>query len=118
MPAALFKLTEGIEEASLDERGETSAFLGREAVIFQVGFGMGEVDLGVSHVEVAAENYRFATFQLLEVTAEIAAELGARVIKQFPAQGYGPAMDTALRSGLGRVVVTLDAGASSRAGSI
>jgi glycosyltransferase involved in cell wall biosynthesis len=41
-------------------------------------------------------------------TAEIAGELGARVIKQFPPQGYGPAMDTALRSGLGRVVVTLD----------
>src|SRR5580700_8312849 len=41
-------------------------------------------------------------------TAEIAADLGARVIKQFPPQGYGPAMDTALRSGLGQVVVTLD----------
>jgi glycosyltransferase involved in cell wall biosynthesis len=41
-------------------------------------------------------------------TAEIAAQLGARVIKQFPPRGYGPAMDTALRSGLGRVVVTLD----------
>jgi glycosyltransferase involved in cell wall biosynthesis len=41
-------------------------------------------------------------------TAEIAAELGARVIKQFPPRGYGPAMDTALRSGLGQVVVTLD----------
>ena len=34
--------------------------------------------------------------------------LGARVIKQFPPRGYGPAMDTALRSGNGRVVVTLD----------
>ena len=32
-------------------------------------------------------------------TAEIAEELGARVIKQFPPRGYGPAMDTALRSG-------------------
>jgi glycosyltransferase involved in cell wall biosynthesis len=41
-------------------------------------------------------------------TAEIAGELGARVIKQFPPQGYGPAMDTALRSGSGQVVVTLD----------
>jgi glycosyltransferase involved in cell wall biosynthesis len=41
-------------------------------------------------------------------TAEIAADLGARVIKQFPPQGYGPAMDKALRSGLGKVVVTLD----------
>jgi glycosyltransferase involved in cell wall biosynthesis len=41
-------------------------------------------------------------------TAEIAQELGARVIKQFPPQGYGPAMDKALRSGSGQVVVTLD----------
>jgi glycosyltransferase involved in cell wall biosynthesis len=41
-------------------------------------------------------------------TAEIATELGARVIKQFPPKGYGPAMDTALRSASGKVVVTLD----------
>jgi glycosyltransferase involved in cell wall biosynthesis len=41
-------------------------------------------------------------------TAEIAEELGARVIKQFPPKGYGPAMDLALRSGRGQVVVTLD----------
>jgi glycosyltransferase involved in cell wall biosynthesis len=41
-------------------------------------------------------------------TAEIAQERGARVIKQFPPKGYGPAMDVALRSGTGRVVVTLD----------
>ena len=41
-------------------------------------------------------------------TAEIAEGLGARVIKQFPPRGYGPAMDAALRSALGKVVVTLD----------
>jgi glycosyltransferase involved in cell wall biosynthesis len=41
-------------------------------------------------------------------TAEIAASLGARVIKQFPPQGYGPALDRALREGTGEVVVTLD----------
>jgi glycosyltransferase involved in cell wall biosynthesis len=41
-------------------------------------------------------------------TAEIAEGLGARVIKQFPPIGYGPAMDLALRSGRGKVVVTLD----------
>lgn len=41
-------------------------------------------------------------------TAEIAEELGARVIKQFPPKGYGMAMDTALRSVGGQVVVTLD----------
>ena len=31
-------------------------------------------------------------------TAEIAESLGARVVRQFPARGYGPAMDTALHS--------------------
>lgn len=43
-----------------------------------------------------------------DATAEIAESLGARVIKQFPPIGYGPAMDVALRSGSGAVVVTLD----------
>jgi glycosyltransferase involved in cell wall biosynthesis len=41
-------------------------------------------------------------------TAEIAAALGARVIVQLPPRGYGPAMDLALRSSRGKVVVTLD----------
>ncbi len=41
-------------------------------------------------------------------TAEIATELGCRVIKQFPPQGYGPAMDRAVREASGDVVITLD----------
>jgi glycosyltransferase involved in cell wall biosynthesis len=41
-------------------------------------------------------------------TAEIARSLGAEVIVQLPPRGYGPAMDLALRSGRGEVVVTLD----------
>lgn len=41
-------------------------------------------------------------------TAEIAAERGCRVIKQFPPKGYGPAMDRAVREASGDVVVTLD----------
>lgn len=41
-------------------------------------------------------------------TAEIAQSLGARVIKQFPPKGYGPAMDMVLRAAQGEVVVTLD----------
>jgi glycosyltransferase involved in cell wall biosynthesis len=41
-------------------------------------------------------------------TAEIARGLGAKVIEQLPPRGYGPAMDLALRSGQGEVVVTLD----------
>ena len=43
-----------------------------------------------------------------DATAQIAEDLGARVIRQFPPRGYGPAMDTALRSAAGKVVVTLD----------
>ncbi|MEO8382549.1 MAG: glycosyltransferase family 2 protein [Acidobacteriota bacterium] len=41
-------------------------------------------------------------------TAEIGESLGCRVIKQFPPQGYGPAMDRAVREAHGDIVVTLD----------
>lgn len=41
-------------------------------------------------------------------TAEIAESLGCRVIRQFPPQGYGPAMDRAVREASGDIVVTLD----------
>jgi Glycosyltransferases involved in cell wall biogenesis len=41
-------------------------------------------------------------------TAEIAAELGCRVLKQFPPKGYGPAMERAVRDARGDVVITLD----------
>ena len=41
-------------------------------------------------------------------TPEIAETLGCRVIRQFPPQGYGPAMDRAVREAAGDVVVTLD----------
>jgi glycosyltransferase involved in cell wall biosynthesis len=41
-------------------------------------------------------------------TAEIASANGAKVIRQFPPCGYGPAMERALREGLGEVIVTLD----------
>jgi len=41
-------------------------------------------------------------------TAEIAQSLGAKVIRQYPPRGYGRAMDLALRSAQGEVVVTMD----------
>ena len=41
-------------------------------------------------------------------TPEIAESMGARVIRQFPPKGYGPAMEMALRSANGEVVVTMD----------
>lgn len=41
-------------------------------------------------------------------TPEIAAEKSCRVLRQFPPQGYGPAMDRAVREASGDVVLTLD----------
>lgn len=41
-------------------------------------------------------------------TPEIAAAMGARVIRQFPPQGYGRAMMRALTDAEGKVVITLD----------
>ncbi len=41
-------------------------------------------------------------------TPEIAARLGARVIRQFPPRGYGNAMKRVLRESKGEVIVTLD----------
>lgn len=41
-------------------------------------------------------------------TPQIAGEMGARVVRQFPPQGYGRAMGRALSEGLGKVVITLD----------
>jgi glycosyltransferase involved in cell wall biosynthesis len=43
-----------------------------------------------------------------DATPEIAERLGARVIRQFPPQGYGRAMLNALQECRGDVVVTLD----------
>jgi len=43
-----------------------------------------------------------------DATPEIAASMGIKVIRQYPAQGYGRAMDLALRSASGNVAVTLD----------
>jgi len=41
-------------------------------------------------------------------TPEIAESMGCRVIRQFPPQGYGPAMDRAVREASGEIVITLD----------
>jgi glycosyltransferase involved in cell wall biosynthesis len=43
-----------------------------------------------------------------DATPDIAEKLGARVIRQFPPQGYGCAMARVLKESHGQVVVTLD----------
>lgn len=41
-------------------------------------------------------------------TAQIAEELGCNVIKQYPPKGYGPAMEKALLSANGDIIITMD----------
>lgn len=43
-----------------------------------------------------------------DATPEIAEQMGARVIRQFPPRGYGNAMATVLKESYGDVVVTMD----------
>ena len=75
MPAASLEFAKRVEEAGLQEGAKAGAFLGREAVVLQVGLRVGEINFGVRHVEVAAEDHRFSAFELLEVTEEVAVPL-------------------------------------------
>jgi glycosyltransferase involved in cell wall biosynthesis len=51
-------------------------------------------------------------------TADLAAALGCRVIRQYPAQGYGPALALALKSAVGDVIITMDCDNTYPAGAI
>jgi len=53
-----------------------------------------------------------------DATAQIAGQLGARVIRQFPPRGYGNAMARVLRECRGEVTVTLDCDGTYPAGEI
>src|SRR5439155_1657774 len=77
MPAIRLEHAESVEKTGLHKRGETGSFLGRETVIVHVVLWIGEVDFGVRHVEVAAEDDGLFPFKLLEVAEEIAVPLSA-----------------------------------------
>jgi glycosyltransferase involved in cell wall biosynthesis len=53
-----------------------------------------------------------------DATPEIAERLGARVLRQFPPQGYGRAMARVLKESRGKVVVTMDCDGTYPAGQI
>lgn len=72
MTAALFKFPKGVNETGFDERAEAGPFLDSETVIAHVGLGIGEIDLGMGDVEVAAKDDGLFAFQFFEVTEEIA----------------------------------------------
>src|SRR5579864_217527 len=53
-----------------------------------------------------------------DATPDIAERLGARVIRQYPPQGYGRAMARVLKESRGEVVVTMDCDGTYPAGQI
>src|ERR1041385_6985968 len=75
MPAVLFKLAEGVEEARVYKRREAGALLGREAVVVNVGRGIRQVNFLVCYVQVAAEDDRLFSFELLGETEEVSVPL-------------------------------------------
>jgi hypothetical protein len=75
MSAAFLEFAESIDESGFHERVEASAFFGCEAVIAHVRLGIGEVELGVRHIEITAEDDRLLAIELLEATQEIAVPL-------------------------------------------
>src|SRR5205085_367151 len=59
MPAALFKFAEGVEESCFDKGAEPGPFFEGKSVRALIGLGIGQVDFGVGHVQVAAKDDRF-----------------------------------------------------------
>src|SRR5438874_5393426 len=72
MPATLLELPEGVEETRLHKPAETGPFFGRETVVLHVGLRIGQINFGVRHVEITAENHRLAALKLFEVTQKVA----------------------------------------------
>src|SRR5262245_11278888 len=75
MAAAFLEFTEGVQKARFDEGTEASPFLRGKAVVASVGFGMGEVQFGVSDIEVATKDCGFLARKPFEVAKEFAVPL-------------------------------------------
>src|SRR6185437_9509774 len=70
VPVALLEQAEGVDEARIEEVLKALALLVGEALAAAVGLGIGEIELGVRHIQVAAENDRLAPFELAAVGEE------------------------------------------------
>ncbi len=64
MPARRLELPKCVEEAGFDEGIETTALLDGETVIADIGFGIGQVQIGVRDVQVAATDHRIIALEL------------------------------------------------------
>src|SRR6266850_1533455 len=65
MSAAFLELPESIHKTRFDERAEPGAFFQCETMVSNIGLGIGQIEFGVRHVEVTAEDDRLFPLQLL-----------------------------------------------------
>ncbi len=67
MAVALREHAEGIDESGVDERLESGTLLVGESLFAAIRLRIRKVELGVRHIEVAAENDRLGLFELLAI---------------------------------------------------
>ena len=70
MPVALGEDSEGVDETGIDEVLEALALLVGEALLAAVGLGVGEIQLGMRDIQVAAEDHGLLLLQQLAVGKE------------------------------------------------
>ena len=86
-----------------------SSISGRIAVVMITRNEQGAVGKVIGDIRRAAPDAEIVIVDSSsDGTPTIAESMGARVIRQFPARGYGPAMDRALHAAEREVIVTLD----------
>src|SRR5262249_38320470 len=85
MAAAALELAERVHKTRVQQGAESSALFGREAMVLHVGSRISQIDGGVRHVEVAAENHRLPSPEPLQVAEEIPVPLlPIGQTRQFP----------------------------------
>src|SRR5580700_5319384 len=62
MPIALGEQPEGVDESGVDKSLEPGAFLVRKALFAAIWFWVGQVQLGMRDVEIAAKYHRLGCF--------------------------------------------------------
>src|SRR5216684_1747175 len=70
VPVTLGEQPEGVDEPRIHEILESLTFFIREALLAAIRFGVGQIELGMRHIEVAAKNDRLGLLQLLAIGEE------------------------------------------------
>ena len=94
MAVALREHPEGVDESGIDEILKSAALLVRESLLAAVRLGIGQIELGVGDVEVAAEYDRLAPLELAAIGEDMRQPYIAKACEwlkahQQPSGGWG-----------------------------